>query len=448
MLVTTTRGRSGDCSIFSNRKRSPAASSWRTRSPWSDSHAGNSSVAAWRKSPRSSTSESTSSARGQTTTSGPAACWASVAATSAQLEPQTPSKVAACPAARLATISAKPSCRSSRPVNSRRRSGAVIAATASVMVSLTIIGPRRVCKKTNLALGGVPREDSRAEAQRREESGGLLAGAAMVQLDRPGKVQVPAGQFQPASAGNQLRCQAEKTPQLPPHAPVGDNGQNQQTQGHGNDQRSRQPPPRTFSTESHVRGRRRPDDVRKHQERDHRQEDLPREFQFAITRRMLAQRKMPSALRLRGIVPDAKSQTATTPSPHARVLRAKPFPENIMKAPAIRRMGTLSMTGRKYRGIGPAKRSIRATSPGRAHTGHIRGRRESVNTVSTSPPRPLARQVVMPSWMGISTVAVVVGWGSGLAAAMSRALGRLVRHKPTAYGRATLGAKPFRRAPK
>jgi hypothetical protein len=24
----------------------------------------------------------------------------------------------------------------------------------------------------------------------------------------------------------------------------------------------------------------------------------------------------------------------------------------------------------------------------------------------------------------------------------------LVRHKPTAYGRATLGAKPFRRAPK
>jgi len=27
-------------------------------------------------------------------------------------------------------------------------------------------------------------------------------------------------------------------------------------------------------------------------------------------------------------------------------------------------------------------------------------------------------------------------------------LGLLVRHKPTAYGRATLGAKPFRRAPK
>ncbi len=27
-------------------------------------------------------------------------------------------------------------------------------------------------------------------------------------------------------------------------------------------------------------------------------------------------------------------------------------------------------------------------------------------------------------------------------------LRQLVRHKPTAYGRATLGAKPFRRAPK
>ena len=97
-------------------------------------------------------------------------------------------------------------------------------------------------KKTNLALGGVPREDSRARRRDAKKAAAYWLALRWCKLDRPGKVQVPAGQFQPASAGNQLRCQAEKTPQLPPHAPVGDDGQNQQTQGHGNDQRSRRPP--------------------------------------------------------------------------------------------------------------------------------------------------------------------------------------------------------------
>ena len=100
MPVTTTRGGSGEPSIFTRRTLSPNTSSWITRSLGSDSRAGNLSALSWRKSSRSSTKSSTSSTLAQTTTRGPDAWVTNAAATSAHDEPQTPSRVAAWPACR------------------------------------------------------------------------------------------------------------------------------------------------------------------------------------------------------------------------------------------------------------------------------------------------------------------------------------------------------------
>ena len=63
-------------------------------------------------------------------------CWASAAAASAHDEPQTPSRVAACPASKLATTSAKPSCCLRRPTSSNNRSDAMVAVPALAIVRL------------------------------------------------------------------------------------------------------------------------------------------------------------------------------------------------------------------------------------------------------------------------------------------------------------------------
>ena len=101
MLVTTNRGGCGRLQQL--QQPQPVAEASSCADPLAgdaDSQAGKlfRRDRAVRSSARSSTKSSMSSACGQTTTSGRGACAASVAATSAQLDPQTPSIVAACPA--------------------------------------------------------------------------------------------------------------------------------------------------------------------------------------------------------------------------------------------------------------------------------------------------------------------------------------------------------------
>ena len=131
MLVTSTLGGCGPSSDLSTRTRSPTASSWTIRSALSDSWTGNRTGSTDEKmaqiadqplhfvQPRADDNQ-----HGRRGTS-------SAAAISAQDEPQTPSSVAAWPACRLSTTSAKSGSASMRATSCCNRSHAAVAVVAA-----------------------------------------------------------------------------------------------------------------------------------------------------------------------------------------------------------------------------------------------------------------------------------------------------------------------------